>query len=782
MSHNEPPKELGALVSRTVAAGAAATSVGEFASPRDWSAPIAVVLEAERSRWFLWLPVWLGAGIGLYFWLPFEPTLTGVAGLLAAASCFRVIVRNGLAAGFFTTVLLTAVVGFTLAKARTEWTRAPVLERQLNRADVRGVVELVEPRPTKGERVTLRVTSLDDLPPEKRPKRVRIRMLQVTPGLKPGDHVHIRAKLGPPSPPSLPGDYDFARAAWFQRLGATGFAMGKVEIETAAPDVAGGMVSRTIETVRQAIGHRVTAALPGETGAIALALITGERGGISDASVAAFRDSGLLHILSISGLHMVVMAGAAFLAVRLMLSAVPRLALYYPTKKWAATAALMAGFGYLLISGSSVATLRSAIMIGIMFMAVLIDRPAIAMRNVAIAALILLVAMPETLLDCGFQMSFAAVICLVAVYELVRNRVGLSIEENHGPARRVAAFFGGIVLSTLIASVSVAPFSIYHFHQTQQYAVAANLMAIPICNVVVMPAALLSLVAMPFGLEGWPLFLMGRGIDVMMWAAATVAAVPGAVGRVAAVPEVSIVLFAFGVLWLCLWRTRLRLLGLAPVALALALAPLQNRAGVIAGRDGALVVARGSDSLFQATPGRHGGFELERWLGTDGDSRQASDAALGDVWRCDASSCVATVNGMKVAVVRHPAALDEDCRLADVVIMPFQKPDGCEKPHLVIDKTAFEESGTHAIYFAEVATAKSSASGPVAAASRLRIDTVAQHRGTRPWTIALGPKPKFIASKPAMPPVGVVGDGRAKQGDAPLSATKDPSSEFDGEE
>jgi len=226
-------------------------------------------------------------------------------------------------------------------------------------------------------------------------------------------------------------------------------------------------VSAAVARLRQAIGRRIVEALPGQAGAIANALITGERGGISEATNQAFRDSGLFHILSISGLHMVIMAGAVFFSIRLLLAAIPAIALRYPIKKWAAAAAMLGAFGYLMISGAAFATVRSYIMISIMFLAVMLDRPALALRNVALAALAILLVWPESLFDPGFQMSFAAVVALVAAYEWLRQR-----EEQRaavtmrGSLRQLLLFFGGIITSTLIASLAVAPFGIYHFHKS----------------------------------------------------------------------------------------------------------------------------------------------------------------------------------------------------------------------------------------------------------------------------------------------------------------------------
>jgi competence protein ComEC len=414
-------------------------------------ARVAAALEAERERWFTWVPVLVGLGIVAYFALPAEPwTSVAVALLCAAAALPWAGPARGTGSTVLYGILVASALGFALAKLRAETVAAPVLERRIGPVEVRGYVELVEPRATRGERLTLRVTALDRLPPAEQPYRVRVRTLQVLPGLKPGHAVRLRAHLAPPAPPALPGAYDFARAAWFQGIGALGFALARPEIDAeAVPPPLGLRIGTVIEGLRQAIGARVRAGLPGETGAIATALITGERGGISEETNAAFRDSGLLHVLSISGLHMAVIAGAVFACVRLGLALVPTVALRHPIKKWAAVAAAVAALGYLMISGAAFATVRSYIMISIMFLAVLLDRPAIGLRNVALAALVILVLWPESLHDVGFQMSFAAVTALVAAYELVRERARQRQREGgRGGAVKLLLFLGGIVLST----------------------------------------------------------------------------------------------------------------------------------------------------------------------------------------------------------------------------------------------------------------------------------------------------------------------------------------------
>jgi competence protein ComEC len=685
-------------------------------------APLVRRLEAEQERWFCWLPVLLGCGIGAYFSLPGEPSLVLALVPLVVMLAWRgARTGRGTLASLLVTALMAAAFGFALAKLRVEWVRAPVLERQLNSAEVRGWIEQVEPKAGGGQRLTLRVTALGDLSEASRPARVRVSITRAAPEIAPGSAVRLRATLMPPSEPALPGDYDFGRQAWFAGIGAVGYSLSAPLADATASEPPIDLrLWGWVQRLRQDIGGRIAAALPGERGAIATALITGERGGISEATNDAFRDSGILHILSISGFHMAIMAGSVFFIVRLGLACFLGIALRYPIKKWAAAAALIAALAYLMISGAAFATVRSTIMIGIMFLAVLLDRPALALRNVVLAATLILIVFPESLFDVGFQMSFAAVLALVAVYEALRER-DLWASLMEGGAGRLAVFFAGIVVSTLIASAAVAPFAAYHFHKSQQFAVIANLIALPVCNLLVMPAALAALVAMPFGIEAYPLMVMGWGIDAMTWTAQRVAELPGAVLAVPAMPTLAFLLMVVGGLWLMLWQTRWRFAGVALVAGGVALAPTLPAPDILIGRDGELVAVRGEGGVLSAVGARGASFELERWLEHAGSPEAMEETAKARAFTCDGVGCRAMVKGLEVAVARHPAAFAEDCRRAAILVSPLVSPRGCAVPKTVVDFFAARREGTHALY--------------INGDGSIRVETVAHARGTRPWSM-----------------------------------------------
>lgn len=678
---------------------------------------VAADLMAERDRWFLWWVVLFGAGIAFYFSLPTEPAIWPVAGILATAAALNLAWTRGLAAVVVGGGVVAFALGLAVAKARTEVAGSPVLTRPLNRAEVSGYIELVEARPKRGQRLTIRVREIARIPARDKPFRVRVRIPAGAP-IKAGDAVRLVATLAPPALPALPGDYDFARVAWFLGIGGVGFGTQKPVIETDAPPPPLDLQFwAAVEMVRQHITQRIRASLAGETGEIAAALISGERGGITDATNDAYRASGLFHILSISGLHMVIVAGAAFWSLRLALALIPGLALRWPIRKIAAIAAAAAALGYLLISGGAPATARSWLMITIGFLAILADRPAVALRTVALSALLILLFYPETLFDIGFQMSYAAVVALISAYDEIRRRTTPGAE--HGFLMGGVMFFAGIVLSTIVAGLAVAPFSAYYFHNSQQLAVLANLIAIPLSNIVVMPAALAAMVALPFGLEALPLWIMGWGIDLTTWTAYQVAAIPGAMIPVPAIPPLSFQLMLCGGIWICLWQRRWRLGGLVAVAAGLALAPFQPKPDLLIGHDAHLVAVRGADGQLAAPSVKGSAFEFKRWREYDGAPVARAAADAGSVFRCDEAGCISAVAGRTIAIPKSAAALVDDCRMADIVVLSWPKPPFCRPRLAAFDLWAVRDRGTHKIRFT---------------GDDMQVVTVQGLRGARPWT------------------------------------------------
>ena len=320
-----------------------------------------------------------------------------------------------------------------------------------------------------------------------------------------GAFVEFKARLSPPLAPLRPGGYDFARDLYFQRIGASGFVLGA--IKTAEPPVAARAAAALRgrrSTACATPSTRIRAALPGDAGAIASALITGKRDAISTPVNDAMYISGLGHVLSISGYHMAVVAGVVFFVLRALLALLPALASRHPIKKWAALAALAAAAFYLVLSGAEVATQRAFIMMAIVLVGVMVDRPALTLRTLALAALGVLLLAPEAVVHPSFQMSFAATLALVAAYE--RGLPWTSGGGRHA-ARRARRAVGRArdrraVLASLVAGLATTLYAAYHFHRLAPYGVLANLLAMPIVSVWVMPPGCSALLALPFGFDG----------------------------------------------------------------------------------------------------------------------------------------------------------------------------------------------------------------------------------------------------------------------------------------
>lgn len=320
--------------------------------------------ELSPGRLFAWLPVCFGAGIVLYFAAETEPAMWAAALAFAGALALAVVIRRTGVPVLAALALLALTAGFLTATLRAHLVAAPVLTRTLYAAELSGFVEAREER-DKTDRIVLRVHALAGVPEEARPARVRV---AVRKGTSPpiGTFVALKARLSPPLSPLRPGGYDFARDLYFQRIGATGFALGAIRIE-AAPVATGwrAAASGTIDGIREAIDQRIRTSLTGDAGAIASALITGKRDAVSAPVEDAMYVSSLAHVLSISGYHMAVVAGIVFVGLRAGLALVPGLALTRPIKAWAAWAALVATAFYLVLSGAEVATQRAFVMTAI---------------------------------------------------------------------------------------------------------------------------------------------------------------------------------------------------------------------------------------------------------------------------------------------------------------------------------------------------------------------------------------------------------------------------------
>ena len=604
-------------------------------------AMIDAALLQQRGHLFPWTPLFMALGIGFWFALRSEPGFliycaVGVAGAGAVFVAWRW--PNGWSALGWALAMMA--IGVTLAGWQAHCVAEPVLSYRYY-GPVEGRLVGVDRSASDALRLTLDHVRLDRVPPHRTPARVRLSLHGGDPpDLMPGARLMTTAHLSPPSGPAEPGVFDFRRHAWFQRLGAVGYTRNPVLV--ADPPARQSMAVQVL-ALRLAASERVRTVLPGDTGGFAAAVTTGDRSGISRIALDALRQSNLAHILAISGLHIGLLAGFVFGAVRLGIAAVPYLALRVPGHKWAAVAALVAAAGYLVLSGRNIATERAFIMVAVALLAVLSDRRALSLRAVATAALIVLALRPEALLSPGFQMSFAATTALIAVFNWMRD-APLAL------APRMLRPFVGLFVSSAVAGAATAPVAAAHFNTLAQYDLVANLLSVPLMGLVVIPGAVLAL------------------------------------------------------LWMTLWQGWLRVVGCVPAVLALVLWSQTTRPEVLIADTGGLVGVM-TDAGRALSRDKGSGFVAGFWLENDGDRAGQPDAAQR--WPDGQGRVrVLKAQGWELVHVtgKRAAASYDNCETGQIIITPVQidLQGDCE----IFDPVKLRVTGSIAIYRGKLITAR----------------------------------------------------------------------------
>jgi competence protein ComEC len=671
----------------------------------------AMAEEIALRRPFLWLPVAAGAGVVLYFGAEREPSFWLSAGVFTFFSALAIVARAHPSSVVFVTLACLSG-GFFSAVWRAARVDAPIVPRA-GVGFLTGFVEELDRRPD-GARFILRVASAEGLPNDASPQRVRL----TTRGeakFAAGDFIALKARVLPPAHAALPGGYDFSRDAYFAGLGGVGNALGRVEI-LPPPDPAPWSlrIFAAIDRARNDLALRVYRALGGDAGAIAAAMVTGKRDFLGEEAKELIRRAGIFHIITISGVQMTLVAGIFFVGLRRLLALSRNLALNYPIKKWAAGLAIIGAVFYDIGTGSRVGTERALVMTTIMLVAVLFDRPSLSMRNLAFAVFFVVAFQPEALLGASFQLSFAAVAALVAVYEArgaaiqIRReppRVAAPAREPSRAARwreTIADFAltgpAAPLVATLCATSATASFMAYDFHELSPYVLIGNPLTLAIIEFFAVPAALFGAFLYPFGLDGPVWAYLGFGIDLVTRIAGVIAAAPGASLSVRSFAPHAILFLTLAVLSLVLWRTAL----MRAIAIPFAAIGLW---GAAHGETFDLAVAPGGDAAALRSPsgelallgrGRLA-FVGEQWLRADADPRAPADARGGV--SCDEMGCVSrAVDGRVVALVGDRRALIEDCAGAAIVIASFYAPDGCAAP-ILIDRRKLAETGAVTLRF-----------------------------------------------------------------------------------
>ncbi len=659
-------------------------------------------LTEQRGRLSLFLPVFLGIGLLLYFSRTTEPRLAVAVLAVLLPAAFTALLWHWpmcrLVLLCLSLVAAGQMLGCLAALRAPPWVELP-----RHAALVTGRVSAIDILPT-GRRLTLQNPSLDGGPALPRALRLRLRDSDRL-AIAPGDDVSLRSLVQPPAPPDIPGGWDTQRDAYFGGLAGYGFAIG------AATVVQRGQAS-VMAGLRARIADRILAALPAPRGAIAATLLTGTGTAIPATDRAAFAASGLAHLLAVAGLHVGIVMGLVFYATRLGLAAWEYAALAWPTRKIAALSALAAGLLYLELTGAHLPILRSFGMAVLVTLGVLTGRRALSLRGLALAATGLMLLSPEAIVGVSFQMSFSAVLCLISGYDLARPFLA-SLGQDR-PWRRPLLYGAGLVLSSLLAGTASLPFAAYHFGQATLYYVPANMLAVPVTAFWVMPWGMLSLALMPFGLESLALVPMGWGIAVLVAIAHSVAGWPLATLPIAQSPAWALAMVAAGLTLGGMLRGRWRLAGLPPLCLGLAVPCFTHAPDILVGPEARLIALRLDARHIAASTTHVSAYENQAPQRLWGMA--PSEVGIA----CQSTSCRIRLRDRFVLL-----ALDGDAVDCSAAIILSSGSLHADCPHTpVIDHAFAQREGAATIWLA--------ATDPVILTERVV-------RGSRPWVLDARP-------------------------------------------
>ncbi len=666
---------------------------------------------SERLRWPLWIPVLMGGGVGAYFFLKEEPSHLLALATTGVLAFIGLLARKRPAVLVLISILLSFSVGFSAAVLRARLVSAPVLFTETGPRMVSGTIRDVRHYPDALV-VVLDDVSIEKILPERTPKRVRLRFAGKTPPLlETSQKISVLAALSPPPPPAWPGGYDSRRSLYFQRIGGTGFVLGKPEVENS--DFHKGWLGG----FRERISRRIKEIDAGPGGQLTDAVLTGNAPVINQQVLSDMRDSGLAHLIAISGMNIGIVAGFVFILLRRFMAFFPAFALRYSIKKWAVLPAIAAATAYTFLAGAPIPALRSLLMTTLVLVGVILDRAALSMNLVAFSAAIILLLLPEALMGASFQLSFSAVIALVAAFDILRGRV-----SSQGKFWKILHHVGSVAFSSVVAGLATLPFALFHFQRMAFYGVLANMLAVPLTTFVVMPFGFLGMLLYPLGLDR-PFFQMAIwGNRLIVADARIVAGWPGAAFNVPPVSLYCLLLFCLGSLWFAIWKGRWRHAGFAVIALSLVwgLVP-RNPPDIFLSDDGkrAGIVENG---ILYASSRRTDGYVTQSWQRQAGAKNvipwPGNGKCEGPVC-CDSLGCVARIKGHVVAFPRHLEALLADCEKASLVVSPWRiEKNRCRSGVLALQD--FRQKGSHLLRLED--------DGAVFA------KTDAEVYGRRPWT------------------------------------------------
>lgn len=655
---------------------------------------ILALWQAEPNRRLV-QPLWFIAGIALYFALPVEPRVVPWFLFAAALGCYTTKHWRGCAIA-----LLLFSTGLLWAMIYTATLHHPMLERALSPRPVIGSIEEIEPT-AKGIRITLAQVTIAGVKDHEMPRRIRLALRGNVPALQVGDRVKLNAGLLPPMGPALPHGFDFARYFFFRDIGAVGYGLNPVHVVDKARD--GNGWNATWARWRHTLTTNIMNTLPSPQGAIASGLITGEDAAIPEPVHDQLRAANLLHVIAISGAHMVVISGIVFIALRMLFLGIPDFGQRPLAKQVAAGLTLLALTAYLFITGLMLSATRAYIMMALVLGAVMLGRDVLPMRSLVLAVVLMLVFDPSDILEPGFQLSVVATMAIIAF--IFSRDLG-----RQATWRTPLKYLGWLMMISIVAESATAPIVVHHFNTVSPYGVLANTLLSPVIAIIIMPAVALYFLFLPLGIESWPLHVMALGIEAMLWVAEYIATLPRALLFLPSLPGWGVALFVFGLAWLCILATRLRYAGLLAMVLGIGSIATVDLPDMLVNSELKQIALR-SDDGYHLVRGRKHSLIPELWANGTGSKELRYSPRHAPDWRCDTLGCVAYG---RIALPLSDLALLEDCTEAQLVILRY----GTTCPNGTRVLETYRLKGVIGIWRSET----------------LRIETSRDWQGKRPWS------------------------------------------------
>lgn len=689
----------------------------------------------HKDRYILAVPVFIAFGIGLYFSLDTEilPIYGVMAFTVLACGCvltYRYVFDSKMVFIFYIHLWMIFLIltGFLAAQFRTYNVSAPILNKKIKFSAVSGVIENIEiMEQGRSYRVVISDPFIEKLSRSNMPARIRIKFHDIGNAVV-GDRVEFNASIAPPSPPVLPSGFDFQFYAFFKQLGGFGFAYGPPEVIEHDSE---RRPLRIFSAIRAYISARILSYYPDASAAsVLIALMTGDKSVIAEHDLEAMRKAGLAHVLAISGLHIGMVSGFIFFVTRALFALSERWTLKYPIKKFAAFVAILGALIYVFIAGAGIPAVRALIMSVIFFAAIMVDRTAISMRLVAVAALMVLLLFPESLKSASFQMSFAAVAGLVYFYQITRI-YWIDLYRGSGLMRRLCVYYMALIATTIVASIATAPFIAFHFQQLPLHnSLVANLIAMPLMSIIVMPCIVIAFVMMPFSAEGPLTFIAIKALEIIITMAHDVSSWQGSVWYPSAMPQTALICITFAAISIIILRRyKCYVATLCLCAAAVFISQAKPADILVAGSGGLIAVHDEKKDILWLSTRLRERFASDRWQEAFGYAEHQPRLWNDHEWdnersdmniSCGEFSCHINMKDHLVAASSHASSLKDDCALADIVITDYPVASKQCEEAIVIDRYDLYHKGSYAIYLNEQT-------------KKINMDYVSAHRGKRPW-------------------------------------------------